>query len=486
MNEAFKELDSVFDSIIDEIENPGRSYGNAELFRNLHGEKTEYADYAKVVYTIVIRVADDNMSAAINVVSTAEKIRRYTVQELNRVIRSKKIVCGIDSEALMRMVSKQIFNRDVVFARGINPENGTDGAIEHLIEFPQGKSYVDVKSGTPICRVIAPTAGVAGADIFGRSIPAVSGASISVPIGENTVFDKKTGILSAAAGGRLTFKNGVYSVCDEYVINGGITKENGKIEFEGSIVINGNVSDGAYIIAKKSITVKGKVSNNATIIAKDGITVELSVKKSTLTAENGDMKLMSCFDSFITCGGNLEAASLYNCKTKCIGNLDCTINQGSINGGETLCVGKLTCITAGSRLHEKTEITVGDCSDFVAEKIMIMRSLSRIEGEIEKVSRRISTIEGQRKNLGFISREDEDFLMAALRIRSQKEAEKIPLQEKIKEIEGIIETANDSVFKVQRSMHANVLLKIKEHKRKIDAEFGKITAYANDYGIVIS
>lgn len=486
MNEAFKELDSVFDSIIDEIENPGRSYGNADIFRNLHGEKTEYADYAKVVYTIIIRVADDNMSAAINVISTADKLRRYTVQELNRVIRSKRIVCGIDSEALMRMVSKQIFNKDVVFARGINPENGTDGAIEHLVEFPEGKSYIDVKSGTPLCRVIAPTAGIAGADIFGHSIPAVNGASISVPIGENTVFDKKTGILSASAGGRLTLKNGVYAVCDEYVINGGITKENGKIEFEGSIVINGNVTDGAYIIAKKSITVKGKVSGNSTIIAKDRLTVELSVKNSTLTTENGDMKLMSCFDSFITCGKDLEAASLYNCKTKCIGNLDCTINQGSINGGETFCVGKLSCITAGSRLHEKTEITVGDSSDFMAEKIMVMRSINRIDGEIEKISRRISTIEGQHKNLGFISREDEDFLNAAIRIRNQKEAEKIPLLEKIEKIEEIIASANDSVLKVQRSMHANVYLKIKEHKRKIDAEFGKITVYSNDYGIVIS
>ncbi|MBQ8841062.1 MAG: DUF342 domain-containing protein, partial [Ruminiclostridium sp.] len=232
MNEAFKELDSVFDSIIDEIENPGRSYGVTDIFRNLHGEKTEYADYAKVVYTIVVRVADDNMSATINVISTADKIRRYTIGELNRAIRAKGVVYGIDSEALMRMVSKQTFNRDVVFAKGSVPENGKDGYLEHLISFPEGQKVINVKADTPLCKVVPPTGGTHGSDIFGKVIPAVGGAPFTdVPKGENTEFDKKTGILSSSTGGNLSFKNGVYSICDEYVLNCNVTKENGKIEF---------------------------------------------------------------------------------------------------------------------------------------------------------------------------------------------------------------------------------------------------------------
>ena len=45
-NAAFKELDAAFDSIIDEIENPDKPHEEVTVFRNLHGEKTEYADYA--------------------------------------------------------------------------------------------------------------------------------------------------------------------------------------------------------------------------------------------------------------------------------------------------------------------------------------------------------------------------------------------------------------------------------------------------------
>ena len=133
-NAAFKELDAAFDSIIDEIENPDKPREEISIFRNLHGEKTEYADYAKVVHTVGIRVSDDNMSAAINVVSTAEKRRRYTISDLNQAIRAKKIVHGIDSAALVRMVAKQVFNRDVVFARGTPSTNGEDGEIIHLIK----------------------------------------------------------------------------------------------------------------------------------------------------------------------------------------------------------------------------------------------------------------------------------------------------------------------------------------------------------------
>lgn len=485
MNDAFKELDSVFDSIIDEIENPGRSYGTTDIFRNLHGEKTEYADYAKVVYTIVVRVADDNMSATINVVSTADKIRRYTIGELNRAIRAKGVVYGIDSEALMRMVSKQTFNRDVVFAKGSTPENGKDGYLEHLISFPDGKNTLNVEKGEPLCKVIPPTSGIHGSDVFGKLIPAVGGAPFTkITEGVNTEFDKKTGILSACAGGNLSLKNGVYSICDEYALNCNVTKENGKIEFAGTIIINGNVSSEAVIVAGKNVIVKGKVTNSSITAGKD-ITIEYALKNSTLFAE-GDISLMNCTDSEITCMGDITAASFANCNVNCTGNLDCTVNQGSITGGTINCIGKLSCITAGSRLHEITEITIGDCSNYIAERVFLLRSLNRIESDIEKITKRIDTLELQKKDLGFLSIEDKDFLVAAKRIKKQKEADKLPVKEKIAEIEKLIDRSNESVFKAQRSVHANVILKMKDYRREFDAEFGKVTAFVNDFGIVLS
>ena len=486
MNDAFKELDSVFDSILDEIDNPGRTYGNADIFRNLHGEKTEYADYAKVVHTIVVRVADDNMSAAINVISTAEKIRRYTIGDLNRAIHAKGVVYGIDSEALMNMVAKQIFNRDVVFARGIPAQNGADGYIEQFVEFEDGKDYANVKAGTQICRVVQPQPGVIGSDIFGKSIPFVNGVGVDAPVGKNTVYDKATGIITAKEGGRLTLKDDVYSINDEYIVNGNVNLDTGKIEFAGNVIVKGNVGDGGFIVSEKNVIISGKVHSGATITAKGNITIELAVKNATIISEKGNISLMSCSDSVIKCGGNLTAASLYNCTTKCAGSIDCTINQGSINGGETHCIGNLSCNTAGSRLREKTFICVADCSEYVAEKIMLERSLNRIEAEIEKISRRISTLEIQKNDLGFLPTEDEDFLVAAKRIRTQKEADKIPLRKKIDDIDNLIASSESSVFKAIRSLHSNVTLQIKSYKRNIDAEFGKITAYVSNYGIVFS
>ncbi len=486
MNDAFKELDSVFDSIIDEIENPGRSYQAADIFRNLHGEKTEYADYAKIVYTVVVRVADDNMSATINVISTADKIRRYTIGELNRAIRDKGVVYGIDSEALMDMVAKQVFNRDIIFAKGVTPINGVDGYIEHLITIPEGKNALNVTKGTPLCRVVPPTAGTSGYNVFGHGIPAIGGAPAAAPaVGDNVGYDKNTGVVSASTGGNVTLKKGIYSICDEITINANVTKENGTIEFAGNIIINGNVSNEAVITAGKGIIIRGKVTNSK-ITARRNIVIEYSVKNSVIFSEKGDISLMSCTDSEITCGGNIEAASFYNCTVQCKGNLDCTINQGSINGGVTRCIGKLTCITAGSRLHEQTEIIIADCSDYITERVFLSRSLMRTETELEKITQRITSLELQKKDLGFLSREDDDFLVTARRIKIQKEMDMKPIKEKIAAIDALVETAKESTFKAQRSVHSNVLLKIGDYRRDFDAEFGKVVAFVNDYGIVLS
>lgn len=484
-NAAFKELDAAFDSIIDEIENPDKPREEISIFRNLHGEKTEYADYAKVVHTVIIRVSDDNMSAAINVVSTAEKRRRYTISDLNQAIRAKKIVHGIDSAALVRMVAKQVFNRDVVFARGTPSTNGEDGEIIHLIKIPEGKRSVPIKKGAEICRVIPPTAGIPGMDVYGHALHCTPGHPITVPLGENTAYNRSENFLYAKESGSITMKKGVYVVCDELILNENITQAHGKIEFSGDIVINGNVGDNTIIISEKNIHITGKVSG-ASVTARGNLTLDMPVKDSVITTERGNMNLSSCTGCVISCGGELEAASLYNCKTKCLGDLSCTVNQGNINGGTTECTGKITCNTAGSRLGEKTEIYVGDCSDLVAERVFLIRSNTRLENDMAKLDERVSKLEIQKKALGFLAAEDEDFLQAALRIKEQKLEQQRPIIDRITAIERVMALADEASFRTTRSLHAGVVLKIKGFRREIDAEYGRITAYANSLGIVIS
>ena len=484
-NAVFKELDAAFDSIIDEIENPDKPRKEVTVFRNLHGEKTEYADYANVVHTIVVRVAEDRMSAAINVVSTAEKRRRYTIGELNQAIRAKKIVHGIDSAALVRMVAKQQFNRDVVFARGTPSVNGEDGEIIHLINFPEGKRSVPIKKGAEICRIVPPTAGTPGMDVYGHALHCIPGHPITVPLGENTAYNRRENFLYAKESGSVSKENGVYVVCDELILNENITQAHGKIEFSGNIVINGNVGENTIIISEKNIPITGKV-NGGSVTAKGNLTIELPVKDSVLTTEKGNMTFSSCTNCVISCGGDMESASLYNCKTKCVGDLSCTINQGNINGGTTECTGKIVCNTAGSRLGERTEISVGDCSDLVAERVFLIRSSTRLDNDTEKLNERVSKLEIQKNALGFLSAEDEDFLQAAIRIKEQKLEQKRPITERISEIEKLIALAGEANFRAMRSLHAGVTLKIKGFRREIDSEYGRITAYANSLGIVIS
>ena len=95
-------------------------------------------------------------------------------------------------------------------------------------------------------------------------------------------------------------------------------------------------------------------------------------------------------------------------------------------------------------------------------------------------------LEIQKNALGFLSAEDEDFLQAAIRIKEQKLEQKRPITERISEIEKLIALAGEANFRAMRSLHAGVTLKIKGFRREIDSEYGRITAYANSLGIVIS
>ena len=133
-----------------------------------------------------------------------------------------------------------------------------------------------------------------------------------------------------------------------------------------------------------------------------------------------------------------------------------------------------------------TEIYVGDCSDLVAERVFLIRSNTRLENDMSKLDERVSKLEIQKKALGFLAAEDEDFLQAALRIKEQKLEQQRPIINRITAIERVMAVAEEASFRTTRSLHAGVVLKIKGFRREIDAEYGRITAYANSLGIVIS
>lgn len=119
-------------------------------------------------------------------------------------------------------------------------------------------------------------AGVAGQDVYGREIP-VRIVSSKPVLGSGVIA--VNGNIVATRSGRVVFTKRLIDVVPERVIHGDVTARDGRITFDGNVVVYGSVCDGSYIRCGGTVTVKGGVFHS-TIIGEKGVHVADNVVNS--------------------------------------------------------------------------------------------------------------------------------------------------------------------------------------------------------------
>lgn len=479
MEKSLNELDKLFDSILVEIEHPEK----AGSFKNPFAEKADGIGITGAVSVIFVRVSKDKMRATVRIVSHTPKHKPFNAADIIKAAEEKGIVFGLDRAAIDKIVGEQLLNKEAVIARGRLPEKGADGRIEHIFDF-NGFDEINVNAGDEICRIVLPKEGKSGMDVLGGVIPTENGKPVSIENGEYTVFSEDGRSLIAAEPGRLLYRSGIYSIINELVIRESVTASTGILSFTGSIVIKGDVGSKAVIKAGKSVTVKGSV-DGAVIEAGGDVTIEKKVYETVITAESGNIIGTDFNASVLTAGKSITASSITNCKSKAVESINCTAGQGNICGGVVYCLGEVFCETMGSRMHEPTQVILGDCSSFISERQDILRNIALIDEELEKLDEKIAGItEG--KNPDELSLTDSNFLKAAVKVKTEKAEEQIPLKERLGEVEDIIRISAKASLETKTMLYAGVLLAIGIRKLNVAADKPRAYVFANNKGIVIT
>lgn len=462
-----KDMERLFDSIIDGLNQPvGESPAASFLNTNSSSD-----------VTVNITVSSDGLSAAI-CVKTADPTRgSYPVEALNRAIREKGVVFGVQAGKLLKMALNGIYDTEVEFARGTAPIDGDDGRIVPLVELPEAGELYPVKAGTALCRIEPPTSGINGTDVFGNVIRAKRGKACAVPTGANTCLSGDCAELVAGISGALTLRSGCYCMSDEFVIEGDVDRKNGKLDFFGNITVRGNVHKGAQMRCGGKIKIYGAVSE-AELSAKS---VEIAEESSgtKITAES--MVLADCRECGLRCTGTIKCGSLYECDVICDGDIFCTENYGVICGGKIDCEGRIVCTSAGTRMHEKTEIILGNAARLESEKAALKEKLSKIDAEISKISEKLGEQAG-----GDISEHDRELIAAAQRIKNRREEEREPISARLEKIAEIISSAGSASLRAARALHPGVSVSLGIYHRDVEKEYAGAAIYGNHLGIVIS
>jgi len=229
--------------------------------------------------------------------------RPPSLEELEAALSRAGVVYGVSREALQAVIDAVAEDpaagedpRPVAF--GVPAEPTVDERIELSFDpAPRVRVEVDtdqadllglykltsVAPGDVLAVVHPGVKGKPGRTVKGREVPVTEPRSVQLKVGAGAEWqeDKKTVV--AQRGGRPTFLRNTIAVHPQHTVAGDVDPSTGHVEFDGDVVVSGNVNDSMRVVSRGTVSVGGGVTDGF-VEALEGVAVGRGIVRSTVVA----------------------------------------------------------------------------------------------------------------------------------------------------------------------------------------------------------
>ncbi|MCY0874893.1 MAG: FapA family protein [Firmicutes bacterium] len=139
--------------------------------------------------------------------------------------------------------------------------------------------------------------GVPGVDVFGRAVPVPHNRALQ-KLGQGVI--EVSGQVIAMRNGRFVYTRGLIDVVPELVIPHDLTSKDGKVEFDGDVIVLGTVQDGSFIQATGSVEVHGSIFG-AAVFGERGVYVVDSIVGSDVVGGQSRLIYQNLFPKVRKC-----------------------------------------------------------------------------------------------------------------------------------------------------------------------------------------
>lgn len=306
------------------------------------GREITYQILERIDASITVTIDADEMGATAEI-TPAKGGKNLSAKAILNAAQEAGVKKGFSKEELVnlaRLAAKAISNEQVSgqIATGKLAINGKDAQIKPLVESAQSRilrpksredgsvdmrdlgDIICVKVGDPLAKKIPLTSGIKGYTVTATLLPPEPGNDIELVPGEGTTISPKNEnvLVSEKVGLPKLISNGM-EVDEVYKIKN-VTIATGNINFTGSVIIDGDVTEGMKVIASGDVTVGGFVES-ALIEAGGDVTISggiighkhdtektniTDVKMSVSVNAKGSIYAKYCQYAQINCGKDVR------------------------------------------------------------------------------------------------------------------------------------------------------------------------------------
>ena len=330
-----------------------------------------------------ITINDKGLSAQLTLESNSTTPSK---EDILKKCKDLKISHGIEIDLAIEKFESS--SEPLVFAKFTKPKYdekisfkwGVDLKDIHKpnIDENDNANYKDLNQFIPLAKdqkivtINKPIVKESGIDIFGNKIDFLP-VNAFFQVGNNITISEDKLSLIANIDGCLFIKSGVLHVDNVYQIRGDVDFHTGNIDFNGDVIIGGDVKSGFQIMSKGNIYVNGTVessdlqSNEGSIFIKNGIQGK---NNCSIKAPKGSVFVGYVQNAKIECGNLFHAQNyVIDSTIKSKGIVDLSGGDGIIRGS-TLLSKIIKCNTIGSEnSSSNSEVTFYNENDMRLEPL---------------------------------------------------------------------------------------------------------------------
>ncbi|TGK21892.1 DUF342 domain-containing protein [Leptospira fluminis] len=315
---------------------------------------------------------------------------------------------------------------------------GEDGKAD----FRNIERYIYVKEGEKLASLFEGIPGKQGVDVFGKPIAPPSIKRPKLTIGKNV--QERTGLVDgkelreyfSTTNGAIFSTETSVTVSQELQIDSNVGLGTGNVNYDGNVVVKGDIEPGASVTTNGSLIVKGNVESSELSVGRD-LEVSGGIK--------GDGK------NVIKVGGHLSAKFIENAEIEVDGDL---VVEGFVLNSKIFCLGTVALNGANSNLVSST------VTAFTGLVCGHLGSQAELDTVVE---------------LGFHYRNDRAFEELTKRLHSaEKEMEKV--LPKIQQIKQLVQRSRGQIPEEKKEGYRKVFAEYNEKSRFIEALKNKVEA----------
>lgn len=398
------------ESIEKENTNNNQITSELKLDSSLTGRHTD-----RDILNCTIDIAEDAMTAYLMLYGKADG--DYTYEEILEFLHNHHIVSGIRENVIQKMISEKQYYEEIMIARGTTSARGKDGYFEfHFNTTPETKPIilpdgsVDynklgkielAETGQLLATYHSAIPATNGTDIFGNMTPIEEAKDLSPLKGKGFVVTQDGREYYASTEGKISYTESEHqlSVTPIYIIEENVDAATGDINFNGDVLVKGNVFANTTIRTTGTITVNGHVEI-ANLYAGKNVILKNGMQGSGIGTIKAKGQVMAKFleQTIVNAGGNITANALLNCNVESGAEIIISGNRGNIIGGTTKAVEKITAYSLGNRVGVKTKLIVGFEKEFKEIVALLDEDLASAKDSLLEAERNIARLTAQLKN----------------------------------------------------------------------------------------